>query len=275
MDSPEPPGSFSALAPELVQHVLSFLSLHDLLNASRCSKALRYLATDPLLHAKRLQAASHTLEAALQSRPARQELLRRRTPLISLTPNTPSIYLNSPGAATQIQAFLAVSRLIVRSRLRRAIERRSAKRSLSEAGLLDAELGGPAAMAFSLVPMMRQLKKAQKADLLRKGMRAHDSNEWRTPIEMFEGGSRHLWREDDPRVISAIVSTSDLGSTPLNICCSSVHPSDRKSVFGRHCRHPLKTNFVAKLCHLRLVPLLSFHAIHLQTLYVSVNDILL
>ena len=200
---------FTTFAPELVQHVLSFLPLSDLLNVSRCSKGLRSLATDPLLHSKRLQKASFTLNAALRSRPTRQELLARRTPLISLTPRTPSLHLNSPAAANQVQAFLAVSRLLIRSRLRRAMERRSTKRSLSDTGLLDTELGGEITMAFSLVPAMRQLKKAQKVDMLRRGMRADDTKEWRTPIDVFEGTSRHLWKVDDPRVISAVVCIAE------------------------------------------------------------------
>ena len=60
---------------------------------------------------------------------------------------------------------------------------------------------------------MRALKKAQKADALRRSMRLETSRRsdkqdgsgsWKTAVDVFEM-ARGVWREHDPRVVSAMV----------------------------------------------------------------------
>lgn len=190
---------------EILQQVLSYLDVSDLLHASQTCKTLRMLATDPILHSRRLQAARPQLSSALNTRPARAELLARRTPLVSLYPHRPAMYINGAAQAAQIQAYLSLSRLLTSHKLRRAIESRAPLRSLSQSGKLDTELEMKGRLSPGLVPAMRALKKAQKVDALRRGMRADDANSWKTPIEVLEA-TRGVWRDDDPRVVSAVVS---------------------------------------------------------------------
>lgn len=193
------------LSSEVLQQVLSFLDVSDLLHVSQTCKTLRILATDPILHIRRLQAARPELSSALNTRPARAELLARRTPLVSLYPHRPAMYINGAAQAAQIRAYLSLSRLLTSHKLRRAIESRAPLRSLSQSGKLDTELEMKGRLSPSLVPAMRALKKAQKVDALRRGMRAADANSWKTPVNVLEA-TRGVWRDDDPRVVSAVVS---------------------------------------------------------------------
>lgn len=195
-----------ALGPELVQHVLSFLAISDLLHVSQTCKTLRVLAVDPILHLRRLKAVRPALSSALETRPGRSELLARRTPLVSLYPHHPSMYINGAAQAAQIRAYMSISRLLTSRKLRRAIETRAPLRSLSQTGKLDMELE-KGKLSSSLVPAMRALKKAQKADSLRRGMRAEEANTWKTPAAVIEA-TRGVWRDEDPRVVSAVVRSS-------------------------------------------------------------------
>merc|ERR1712093_64662 len=229
------PGPLLALPPESLERILSMLDIDDLLHLSRTCKQLRDAATDPVLHLRRLRAVPDVLSSALTKRPARGVLLQQRRPLISLAPHLPSLHLNSPSAAAQISAYLAVSRLLTSHRLQRAIERRSPVITLCEKNVIDAELlrrdaahrhkhqpegdsggelGGstqrrrrqtPSVVAFSLAPALRRLKNAQKADRLRQGMRSDDScpGTWKTPAKVFERASG-VWHDSDPRVLSVL-----------------------------------------------------------------------
>lgn len=114
------------------------------------------------------------------------------------------MYINGAAQAAQIQAYIALSRLLTRHKLRKAIESRAPAELLSQAGLLDRELER-GHLAPSLVPAMRALKKAQKTDEVRKSMRSRDTNSWKTPRDVFDN-TRGVWRDDDPRVLMAVVS---------------------------------------------------------------------
>lgn len=204
----QPPGLLSVftLAPEVVQQVLGFLGISDLLHVAQTCKALRVLATDPVLHHRRLKAVKPALSSALTARPSRADLLARRTILLSLHPHQPAMYIHGAAQVAQIQAYLALSRLLTSHKLRRGIERRATLRSLTQAGVVDLEVE-KGKISASLVPAMRALKKAQKTDSLRRGMRADEANSWKTPVEVIDS-ARGIWREDDPRVVSAVVSES-------------------------------------------------------------------
>lgn len=204
----QPPGLLSVftLAPEIVQQVLGFLGISDLLHVAQTCKALRVLATDPVLHHRRLKAVKPALLSALTARPSRADLLARRTILLSLHPHQPAMYIHGAAQVAQIQAYLALSRLLTSHKLRRGIERRATLRSLTQAGVVDLEVE-KGKISASLVPAMRALKKAQKTDSLRRGMRADEANSWKTPVEVIDS-ARGIWREDDPRVVSAVVSES-------------------------------------------------------------------
>lgn len=245
------------LPTEVIQRILFFLDVDSLLVLSRTSKGLRALATDPVVHIRRLRSATSLLEYALSRRITQADLLRRRpTPLIALgrrnpppqhqpTPhplpppvmnaddsvNAPR-YLNSPTSAAQLQAYISVSRLLIKHSLRRKLQKRSTLVTLVEKGFVDTELLGngrrrivPAhrdddqkeegsthrerlhslscassteagprltsaatpilknegtkceigpgpRLASSIVPALRQLKRAQRRDLLKRSMRA-------------------------------------------------------------------------------------------------------
>ncbi|KAK9900646.1 hypothetical protein P389DRAFT_177380 [Cystobasidium minutum MCA 4210] len=201
------PGSqarlFQQLSSEVLQQVLSYLDVSDLLHVSQTCQAFRVLATDPIIHARRLKAARPALLSALDARPARGELLARRTPLVSLYPNRPTMYINGAAQAAQIQAYMSLSRLLTSHKLRRAIESRASLRSLSQSGMVDLELEMKGRLSPSLVPATRALKKAQKTDALRRAMRAEDAKSWKTHVEVLEA-TRGVWRDDDPRVVSAV-----------------------------------------------------------------------
>lgn len=114
------------------------------------------------------------------------------------------MYINGAAQADQIRAYMSLSRLFTSHQLRRAIESRASLRSLSQTGKVDLELE-QGKLSPSLVPAMRALKRAQKADALRRNMRAEDANSWKTPAEVIEA-ARGVWRDADPRVVSAVVS---------------------------------------------------------------------
>lgn len=97
------------LAPEILSRVLTLLDIEDLLHIAQACKTLRALATDPLLHQRRLKAVPAELLPALSARTPRRELLKRGTPLISLNPQGVGQHLHSPTAAYQIRAFIALS----------------------------------------------------------------------------------------------------------------------------------------------------------------------
>lgn len=208
------PSHLCALPAEVLLRILSLLDVRDLLAVSRTSKVLRTLATDPLLHRYRLRVATLSLSHALTMRPDRVELLSRRRPLISLTSAAlaPSAYIYSPIAVQQVQAYLSVRRLMAAHRLKRGIDQRpTSAKSLSDVGLLDSELGAgrrdARAVSFLLVPAMRALKRAQKADALRQSMRrlGTSTTSFKTAADVL-GVSRGVWRDNDQRVILATVS---------------------------------------------------------------------
>ena len=237
-------GLLTQLTPELLQHILTFLDVADLLAVSRTCKQLRLYACDPTLHRGRRQRNVMQLSSALTTRPQRSDLLGLahqqqghggRNPLISLVPAAllPNAYLYSPQAAVQIQAFFSVSKLLRAHRLRKAIERRPASaRHLTDRGWLDAELkargGDTRPVAYSLVPAMRALKKAQKADVLRRSMRLETARRgdkqdspgsWKTAVDVFEM-ARGVWREHDPRVVSAMVRPPPVIQGEADVFCA-------------------------------------------------------
>ena len=191
------------LAPETVSRILSLLDISDLLHVSQTCKSLRELAVDPVLHQRRRRAVRASLLPALKARTARHELLRRGTPLISLNPHMVNQHLQNPASAHQIQAFIALKRSSTHFRLNKAIRTRVAFATLLDRGVLDEERRD-GHLANSLVPAMRQLQRAQKADSLKKGMR-DDRTMWRTPVNAIQQ-DQHVWRDSDPRVVALLVS---------------------------------------------------------------------
>ncbi|KAI9826568.1 MAG: hypothetical protein M1832_006164 [Thelocarpon impressellum] len=116
------------LSDELLLHIFAFLDVPELLSASRTCHRLRHISIDPILHQRRLAAASATLSHQLTHRPS----------LSSLAPPTSTIYLTRTHLAAR-----ALSRSLVAIRLNRSLSRRPSAVSLVKSNILPRECCGP------------------------------------------------------------------------------------------------------------------------------------
>ncbi|ERF76526.1 hypothetical protein EPUS_09007 [Endocarpon pusillum Z07020] len=113
-----------SLPPEIALHILTFLSIPDLLSLSRTSHTLRALALDPVLHTQRLYCASQSLEYYLSQRPS----------LDTLRPPNRSIYLTRTHLLAR-----SISRSLITIRLNRNLFERPSSIELVVRGILPKE----------------------------------------------------------------------------------------------------------------------------------------
>jgi len=160
--------SVAALPDELLLHVLSFLDIPDLLNASRINHRIRTLTQDPLLHTARLARASSTIERYIPVRPSLAELMVQR------------IYITRTTLVAR-----NLGRNLIKIKLNRQLSRRPSPEALVQKGVLPSEClyhegrkgrGVGGWVAPSLIETKRRVEKEKVKD----GLRRWIEEKWRT-----------------------------------------------------------------------------------------------
>ena len=195
------PINLETLPTEVLLHVLSFLSIPDLLSLTRTCHILRHLACDPVLHTHRLHSTSIYLAHTLPNRPSistlrppRALILLSRTHVLarSLSRRLVSVRLNhnlsrrpsasslversilprectsysSPVAPALIQSRQAVLRQHLRAGLGRKLERRPSPTSLVSLNILPPECA-TRTVSPALISTRRQVIRESLKDGLR------------------------------------------------------------------------------------------------------------
>ncbi|KAH8816020.1 hypothetical protein F5884DRAFT_667027 [Xylogone sp. PMI_703] len=167
--TPPSPKSLSLFPDELILHILSYLDIPDLLNASRVHHHIRTLSIDPLLHVSRLARASCLLEHYIPIRPPLSELMAHQ------------IYITRTTLAAR-----NLGRNLIKIKLNRSLLKRPSPESLVDKGVLPAEClyrtskdgtgtcVGARWVAPTLIETKRRIEKEKVKDMLR-----HWVEEWR------------------------------------------------------------------------------------------------
>jgi len=171
--------SLSLFPDELVLHILSFLDVPELLNASRINHHTRQLCLDPVLHTARLYRASLTIERYIPIRPSLAELIQDR------------IYVTRTTLAAR-----NLGRNLIKIKLNRSLLHRPSAESLVNKGVLPSECVYSAKgrwLAPSLVETKRRVEKEKVKDILRgwieewrrKGSEIRDIGETRPDVRIL------------------------------------------------------------------------------------------
>jgi len=160
--------SLPHLPDELLLHILTYLDIPDLLSISRCSKHLRLLSLDPLLHIHRLHRASFTIERYIPLRPSLAELMAHR------------IYITRTTLISR-----SLGRNLISIKLNRQLLKRPSAEELVEWGVLPKECYGYGGrgLAPSLVETKRRVERERVKDVLRGWI-----EEWRRRGSEKRGG---------------------------------------------------------------------------------------
>ncbi|RFU30189.1 hypothetical protein B7463_g6145, partial [Scytalidium lignicola] len=164
---PPPSKSLTVFPDELILHILSYLDIPDLLNASRTDHHIRTLSIDPLLHLSRLARVSFYLEHYIPIRPPLSELMAHQ------------IYITRTTLAAR-----NLGRNLIKIKLNRSLLKRPSPESLVDKGVLPAEClyrkskdgsgGGARWVAPTVIETKRRVEKERVKDVLR-----HWVEEWR------------------------------------------------------------------------------------------------